>query len=90
MHIHTQIYRNRGIKRCVQPLLMPSIMRDAAHSSIAVVTWLGFLSTNMAPLSSITVVTWLGFLSTNMAPLSLVLVELVVAAYARAWTSDTP
>ena len=71
MHIHTQIYRNRGIKRCVQPLLMPSIMRDAAHSSIAVVTWLGFLST-------------------NMAPLSLVLVELVVAAYARSLTSDTP
>ena len=55
MHIHTQIYRNRGIKRRVQPLLMPSIMRDAAHSSIAVVTWLGFLSTNMVPLSLVLV-----------------------------------
>ena len=70
MHRHKQIYRNCIIKRCVQPLLVTSIMRDVVHSSIAVVTWLGFLST-------------------NMAPLSLVLVELVVATYARSWTSDT-
>jgi hypothetical protein len=50
---------------------MPSIMRDVAYSSIAELTWLVFLST-------------------DMAPLSLFLVELVVARYARSWTSDTP
>ena len=55
MHRHKQIYRNCIIKCCVQPLLVTSIMRDVVHSSIAVVTWLGFLSTNMAPLSLVLV-----------------------------------